>query len=59
MNKTYADSKWFKSALRKSWTNINILLAKDMINRYSIINGAKYVSSVGLQNYLVFAPINK
>ena len=30
-----------------------------MINRYSIINGAKYVSSVGLQNYLVFVPINK
>ena len=27
---------------------------KDLINKYSIPNGAKYFSSNGLQNYLVF-----
>ena len=29
-----------------------------MINKYSILNGAKYFSSNGLQNYLVFLPNN-
>ena len=29
-----------------------------MINKYSIINEAKYFSSNGLQNYLVFQPNN-
>ena len=31
-------------------------LTKDLINKYSIVNGAKYFSSVGLQNYLIFTP---
>ena len=29
-------------------------LTKDLINKYSILNGGKYFSSDGLQNYLVF-----
>ena len=29
-------------------------LTKNLINKYCILNGAKYFSSDGLQNYLVF-----
>ena len=31
-------------------------LTKDLINKFSILNGAKYFSSVIFQNYLVFIP---
>ena len=34
-------------------------LTKDLINKYSILNGAKYFSSVIFQNYLVFIPAKK
>ena len=47
--------------------NINVLskkvevistkgLTKDLINKYSVLNGAKYFYSRILQNYLVFIP---
>ena len=29
-------------------------LTEDLTNKYSIVNGVKYFSSNGLQNYLVF-----
>ena len=31
---------------------------KDLINEFSIFNGAKYFSSQKFQNYLVFIPAN-
>ena len=31
-------------------------LTKDLINKYSIFNGEKYLYSVILQNYFVFIP---
>ena len=34
-------------------------LTKDLINKFSIVNGAKYFSSVIFQNYLVFIPAKK
>ena len=34
-------------------------LTKDLINRYSILNGAKYFYSGILQNYLIFIPAKK
>ena len=34
-------------------------LAKDLIDKFSILNGAKYFSSGIFQNYLVFIPANK
>ena len=34
-------------------------LTADLINKYSIINGAKYFSIDGLQNYLVFITFSK
>ena len=34
-------------------------LTKDLINNFSILNGAKYISSEIFQNYLVFIPANK
>ena len=34
-------------------------LTKDLIDRFSILNGAKYFSSEIFQNYLVFIPANK
>ena len=33
-------------------------LTKDLIDKFSILNGAKYFSSKILQNYLVFLPAN-
>ena len=30
-----------------------------MINKYSTLNGAKYISLDGLQNYMVFSPVSK
>ena len=33
-------------------------LTKDLINEFSIFNGAKYFSSQKFQNYLVFIPAN-
>ena len=33
-------------------------LTADLINKYSIINGAKYFSSNGLQNYLIILKLN-
>ena len=35
------------------------VLAKDLINRYSILNDAKYFSWGVLHNYLVFVSANK
>ena len=34
-------------------------LTKDLINKFSILNGTKYFSSGTFQNYLVFIPANK
>ena len=34
-------------------------LTKDLINKYSILNGAKYFSLGTFQNYLVFIPAEK
>ena len=34
-------------------------LTKDLINRFSVFNGAKYFSSGAFQNYLVFIPAKK
>ena len=34
-------------------------LTADLINKYSILNGAKSFSSDGLQNYLVFIPTRR
>ena len=34
-------------------------LTKDLINKYNILNGAKYFSSVGLSNHLEFVSNNK
>ena len=34
-------------------------LIKDLINQFSILNGAKYFCSGILQNYFVFIPANK
>ena len=39
----------FKNSGRKA-------LTKDLINKFSILNGAKYFSSEIFQNYLVFIP---
>ena len=35
------------------------VLTKDMVNKYRILNGAKYFSSGVLQNYIVFISANK
>ena len=35
------------------------VLTKDLINKFSILNGAKYFSSGMFQNYLVFIPAKK
>ena len=35
------------------------VLTKDLINKFSILNGAKYFSSGIFQNYLVFIPAKK
>ena len=34
-------------------------LTKDLIDKFSILNGAKYFSSRIFQNYLIFIPVNK
>ena len=34
-------------------------LTKDLINKFSVLNGAKYFSSGIFQNYLVFIPPKK
>ena len=34
-------------------------LTKDLINKFSILNGAKYVFSGLFQNYLIFMPAKK
>ena len=34
-------------------------LTKDLIDKFSILNGAKYFSSGIFQNYLVFIPANR
>ena len=34
-------------------------LTKDMVNKYRILNGAKYFSSGVLQNYIVFISASK
>ena len=34
-------------------------LTKDLINKFSILNGAKYFSSGTFQNYLLFTPAKK
>ena len=34
-------------------------LTKDLIDKFSILNGAKYISSGIFQSYLVFIPANK
>ena len=34
-------------------------LTKDLINKFSFLNGTKYFSSGIFQNYLVFIPANK
>ena len=34
-------------------------LTKDLIHKFSILNGAKYFSLGIFQNYLVFIPANK
>ena len=34
-------------------------LIKDLINKYSILNGPKYFCSGTLQNYFVFIPVKK
>ena len=44
--------KKFKAISRKGLTN-------DLINKFSILNGAKYFSSGMFQNYLVFIPVKK
>ena len=33
-------------------------LTKDLIGKYSIVNGGKYFSLIESQNYLVFQPIS-
>ena len=54
---------WFKMKLNKLSEQFKIIstkeLTKDLINKYSILNGAKNCSSNGLQNYLVFTSTNK
>ena len=35
------------------------VLTKDLINKFSILNGAKYFSSGIFQNYSVFIPAKK
>ena len=35
------------------------MLAKDLINKFSILNGSKYFSLEIFQNYLVFIPAKK
>ena len=35
------------------------VLTKDLIDKFSILNGAKYFSSGMFQNYLIFVPANK
>ena len=44
--------KKFKALLTKG-------LTKDLINKFNILNGAKYFSSGIFQNYLVFIPAKK
>ena len=44
--------KKFKAISRKGLTN-------DLMNKFSILNGAKYFSSGMFQNYLVFIPVKK
>ena len=36
---------------------MNKRLTKDFANGYSILNGAKYFSEAGSQNYLLFQPV--
>ena len=40
------------------WGNVKVIpvkrLTKDLINKYSILNGAKYFCKDGSKNYLVF-----
>ena len=51
-NKLNELSKKVKAILTKG-------LAKDLINKFSILNGAKYFSAGIFQNYLVFIPSKK
>ena len=35
------------------------VLTKDLMNKFSILNGSKYFSAAIFQNYLVFIPAKK
>ena len=45
--------------LSKSGSNIDKRINKYLINNYSVLNGAKSLSSNVLQNYLAFTSANK
>ena len=45
--------------LLKKVNATSIKLTKDLINKFSVLNGAKYVFSGLFQNYLTFMPAKK
>ena len=52
------DAEWIKfSKLVKAISTTG--LTKDLVNKISILNGAKYFSSGIFQNYSVFIPVEK
>ena len=54
LNMNYMDyQKKLKKEMSTKW------LIKDLINKYSILNGAKYFSLEVLKNYLIVTSVNK
>ena len=59
-NKNVTSNKNELNQLSKKITAISTKrLTKDLINKFSILNGVKYFSSRIFQNYLVFIPAKK
>ena len=54
LNMNYMD---YKKKLKKEMSTKGLI--KDLINKYSILNGAKYFSLEVLKNYLIVTSVNK
>ena len=59
VKKCYIKLKWIKLPIKKNKAISTNRLTKDLIYKFSIINGAKYFSLGIFQNYLVFIPAIK
>ena len=54
LNMNYMD---YQKKLKKEMSTKGLI--KDLINKYSILNGAKYFSLEVLKNYLIVTSVNK